>query len=63
MENKYSKAAGKGIHIKKSHRGLLHSKLGIPQDEKIPEARLLAAKNSNSPAMRKESNFAINFGK
>lgn len=62
MENKYSKAAGKGIHIKKSHRGLLHHKLGIPQDERIPEARLLAARRSSSPSERKEANFAINFG-
>ena len=49
-----------GIHIKKSHKGLLHKKLGVPQGQKIPASRLAAAKRSKSPALRKEANFAIN---
>jgi hypothetical protein len=48
--------------IKPSHRGLLHKKLGVPQDEKIPEAKIAAAKRSKSPALRKEATFAQNFG-
>lgn len=64
MDNKYAKAAGKGkIFIKPENRGKLHQRLGIPQDEKIPLTRLYAAKNSQSPAERKEANFAINFGR
>lgn len=50
------------IHIKASHRGLLHEKLGIPEGTKIPVARLNAAKHAQSPALRKEANFARNFG-
>lgn len=49
--------------IQPSHKGLLHKKLGVPQGQKIPMSKLEAAKNSKSPALRKEANFAINFGK
>lgn len=48
------------IMIKKSHKGLLHKKLGVPQGKKIPQAKLDAAANSKSPALRKEANFARN---
>lgn len=51
------------IKIKPSHKGLLHKKLGVPQGEKIPAAKLNAAKKSNSPALRKEANFATNAKK
>jgi hypothetical protein len=51
-----------GIHIKPSHEGLLHKKLGVPEGEKIPMSKLEAAKHSESPAKRKEATFAINFG-
>lgn len=47
--------------IKKSRRGLLHDKLGIPRGEKIGEARLERAAHSRSPSMRSEANFALNF--
>jgi hypothetical protein len=49
--------------IKPSHRGLLHKKLGVPLAEKIPAAKIAAAKKSASPALRKEAVFAQNFGK
>jgi len=48
------------IEIKKSHEGLLHRKLGVPQGEKIPQSKLDEAKHSSSPALRKEANFAEN---
>ena len=48
------------IKIKPSRRGLLHKKLGVKQGSKIPLSALMRAKNSSSPAMRKEANFAIN---
>lgn len=48
------------IKIKKSHKGLLHKKLGVPQGQKIPAAKLAQAKKSKSPALRKEANFAEN---
>lgn len=54
------------IMIKPANRGLLHAKLGIAQNNPIPLKTLLKAKNSVSPAMRKEANFAVNarkFGK
>lgn len=50
------------IKIKPSHKGLLHKKLGVPQGEKIPQAKIAAAKRSSSPALRKEATFAENFG-
>lgn len=54
--------AKKPIKIKPSHKGLLHKKLGVPQGEKIPASKIAAAKNSSSPALRKEATFAQNFG-
>jgi len=48
--------------IKPSHRGLLHKKLGVPEGKKIPEAKIEKAKESKSPALRKEATFAENFG-
>lgn len=50
----------KSIHIKRP--GLLHQKLGVPQGQPIPEAKLQQALHSSSPALRKEANFAENFG-
>ncbi len=50
------------INIKPSHRGLLHRKLGVPQGQRIPGAKITAALHSSSPALRKEANFARNFG-
>lgn len=49
--------------IKPSHKGLLHKKLGVPQGQPIPMARIKEAMKSKSPALRKEANFAKNFGK
>lgn len=48
------------IDIKPSHKGLLHKKLGVPQGQPIPAAKLAKAKASKSPALRKEANFAAN---
>jgi hypothetical protein len=48
------------IDIKPSHKGRLHEKLGVPQGKPIPAKKLQAAKDSSSPAERKEANFAIN---
>jgi hypothetical protein len=49
-----------GIHIKKSHRGLLHKELGVPQDHQIPAALLEQALHSANPALRKRARFAVN---
>lgn len=51
------------IKIKAANKGKLHSKLGVPQGQKIPPGKLAAAKNSSDPAERKEANFAINAKK
>lgn len=48
------------IHIKKSHKGLLHRDLNVPAGQPIPAAKLAAAKNSPSAAVRKRVNFAQN---
>jgi len=48
------------INIKPANRGKLHAKLGVPQGEKIPAAKLAKAKKSSSPALRKEATFAQN---
>ncbi len=48
------------IHIKPSHKGLLHKKLGVPQGKPIPAAKVAQAKNSPDAATRKEATFAQN---
>ena len=48
------------IEIKKSHEGRLHKNLGVAANKPIPEAKLEAAKNSSSPAVRKQATFAEN---
>jgi hypothetical protein len=58
----YAKGSS-GIHIKASHKGLLHKALGVPEGEKIPLSALVKAKHSKSPARRKQANFAINARK
>lgn len=57
-----SSCGADGIKIKPSHKGLLHKDLGVPQGQKIPAAKVAAAKNSSSPAIRKRAVFAQNFG-
>ena len=52
-----------GIHIKPSHEGRLHKKLGVPEGEPIPADKLAAAKNSPNPATRKQATFAANAKK
>lgn len=51
------------IHIKKSRRGLLHKKLGVPQGKPIPPGKLREALESSSASERKEANFARNAKK
>lgn len=51
------------IHIKKSHKGLLHKNTGTPEGKKIPAAKITAAKHSKDPAVRKRAVFAENAKK
>lgn len=51
------------IHIKPSHKGLLHKDLGVPQGVKIPTSKLRAATHSPNPAIRKRAQFAVNAKK
>lgn len=51
------------IDIKPENKGLLHKKLSVPQGHKIPASKIAAAKNSPSPALRKEASFAANAAK
>lgn len=53
----------KKINIKPSHKGELHSELGVPQGQKIPSDKLAQAKNSSNPAERKRATFAQNAKK
>lgn len=48
------------IAIKKSHEGLLHKDLHVPQGQKIPAAKLEKALHSPDPDVRKRANFAKN---
>lgn len=50
------------IEIKPSHKGMLHQDTNTPMGEKIPESKIQAAKQSESPAVRKRAVFAQNFG-
>lgn len=54
------RARGGGIHIKPSHKGLLHKDTKTPAGEPISESKLEKAKNSKSPAVRKRAVFAEN---
>ncbi len=56
-------AGGGGIHIKPSHKGLLHKDLGVPEGNPIPSGKLASAKNSSDPAVRKRATFAANAKK
>ena len=51
---------GGGIHIKKSHEGLLHKDLGVAKGKKIPAKKLAKAEKSSDPAVRKRAVFAEN---
>lgn len=53
-------ARGGGIHIKKSHEGLLHEKMGIAKDKPIPTGSLEREKRGADEKERKEIQFAIN---
>lgn len=55
-----SRKKGGGIHIKKSHEGLLHKNLHVAGDKKIPASKLAKAKHSPDPAVRKRAVFAEN---
>lgn len=52
----------KAIHIKKSEVGSLHEALHVPDGQKIPMADL-QIKPTDSPAIRKKKQFAINAKK
>jgi hypothetical protein len=60
-----TKPSGKSkvIHIKPSHKGLLHKKLGDKAGKKLTVAEEEKAKHSSSPAERKEATFALNARK
>jgi hypothetical protein len=48
------------IKIKPSHKGILRKDLHVPEGQKIPAAKLAAAKNSPDPAVRRRATFAEN---
>lgn len=52
-----------GIHIKPSHKGLLHRSLGVPLNKMIPTSKLHAAAAHASPAEKKRIVFAENARK
>jgi hypothetical protein len=54
------KMSGGSIHIKKSHKGLLHKDLGVKQGSRIPESAIKNAEHSSSAAVRKRAVFAEN---
>ncbi len=54
---------GSGIHIKPSHKGLLHKDMGVPQGKKLSLGSLEDAKNGADPAEKKRIVFAENARK
>jgi hypothetical protein len=58
-----SRASGGGIHIKPSHKGLLHRDLGIAEGKPIPASAMAKAKTNASPAEKKRIVFAQNARK
>lgn len=50
----------KVINIKSANKGKLRKKLGAKKGSKLTVAELKKAKNSSSPATRKEATFAEN---
>lgn len=48
------------IKINRAHKGDLHKALGIPQDKKIPEKRIVEATHSSNAHVREMANFAKN---
>lgn len=51
--------------IKKAikHPGKLHRDLHVPQNEKIPEKKLVKAEHSKNPHIRREANLAKTLAK
>ncbi len=62
-EKKETKKKKSGIHIKESHKGLLHEELGVSEGEKIPASKIEKAKKNASPAEMKRITFAENAKK
>lgn len=59
-DNDGDEAPAKGPMIKKSHVGRLHAALNVPPGQKIPAAKMAAAKPGASPALKKQIVFAQN---
>jgi hypothetical protein len=55
--------AKSGIHIKASHKGLLHKNLGVKAGQPISAGKLEAAKKTAGPAEKKRIVFAENARK
>ncbi len=47
--------------IKPSHKGRLHKALGVPEGQKIPQAKISAALHSKNAHMRSMAQFASNM--
>jgi hypothetical protein len=51
------------IHIKPSHKGLLHKDLHVAAGHTIPASKIAAARRSRDPAVRERAVFAANAKK
>lgn len=56
-------AKGNPPSIKPSHKGRLHTALGVPQGDKIPASKLEKAAHSKDPHMRQMATYAKNARK
>jgi len=52
-----------GIHIKASHKGLLHKDLGVKSGKKLTSKQITKGEHSKSAAVRKRAVFAANARK
>jgi len=48
------------IRIKPSHAGMLRADLGVAAKNSIPMSKLMEAKHSKDPAVRRRATFAVN---
>ena len=55
--------AYKGIKLNPKHAGMLHRDLGVAKEHHIPMSKLMEAKRSSDPAVRRRATFAINAKK
>jgi hypothetical protein len=58
---KSKKSGGNWIAGAIRHPGALHEQLGVPKGQKIPQAKLESAENSDNPTLARRARLAETF--